>query len=521
MSSLQPEEKTVRPLRILRIAPTDGDVETLTRELLRAQFAPSWLRVETQTALDAALERETWDLVLTDWTLPALDAVGVFAALAVRERKVAFVAIASERDAESLLEAMRAGIHYVVPRESLFLLGAVIEQAQLAVQRSIERRRIEEQLVVADRMVSVGTLAAGVAHEINNPLATVLANLELATRETADLLRAQGELPRLLELRDELRDAREAAERVRATVRDLKTFSRSDDESLGPIDLQRVLDSSARMAWNEVRHRARLVKDYQPAPAVEGNEARLGQVFLNLIVNAAQAIPEGKADEHQISLVIRSTTAEVIVEVHDSGAGIPPEVLTLIFAPFFTTKPVGVGTGLGLSISQRIINKLGGRITVESEVGKGTVFRVHLRRAQTVAPSPPDELVSSAPPPPRRGKLLVIEDEPSLLLAIERTLSGHHDVTTLSRAYGALERIVAGARYDVILCDLMMPEMTGMDLHAALLSAAPDQALRMIFLSGGTFTPRARAFLDQVPNLRIEKPFELMELRTIVGERVR
>ncbi len=176
--------------------------------------------------------------------------------------------------------------------------------------------------------------------------------------------------------------AREAARRVRQIVRDLRIFSRSEVDATGPVDLTAVLESTLRMAWNEIRHRARLVKDFEAVPAVEGNESRLGQVFLNLIVNAAQAIPEGRAESNQIRVrLAQAQSGQVEVAITDTGPGIPPEVLQRLFTPFFTTKPPGVGTGLGLSICHKIITSIGGSIEVDTEVGRGTTFRVLLRPA--------------------------------------------------------------------------------------------------------------------------------------------
>ena len=520
-----------RPLRFLLLDDTDGDAEPLLRELSRAGFAPSWRRAATlhdlQYALgEAARGAEQFDVIFSDFTLTRLTARDAFAALEKSELDVPFILVSATISEEDAAEAMRSGMRDWVSTTRLARLGPAVERELRESERRAERRRIEEQLVVSDRMVSVGTLAAGVAHEINNPLATVLANLELATRETHELIRDFGDQPRLTELRDILRDAREAATRVRTTVRDLKILSRADDDSHGPIDLQRVLESSIRMSWNEVRHRARLVKDYRAISSVEGNEARLGQVFLNLIVNAAQAIPEGNAGRNEIRLATWQDGEEVIAEVRDSGAGMTPEVQKRLFSPFFTTKPIGVGTGLGLSICQRIIHSLGGRISVESEVGKGSAFRVHLPVAHTVAQAAQAAasgpgFLRSEPPPARRGKILAVDDEPSILLAVARALSPHHDVLTEEHARDALGRVQAGERFDVLICDLMMPDMTGMELHAELLRVAPEQALRMIFLTGGAFTSRAREFLDQVPNVRIEKPFDVPGLRALIAERVR
>lgn len=381
-----------------------------------------------------------------------------------------------------------------------------------------EKKKLQSQLMVSDRMASIGTLAAGVAHEINNPLASVMANLDLALREVTDLAPRLGSAAG--ELLDELRDARDAAERVRQIVRDLRIFSRAEEDKRGAVDVQRVLDSTLRMAWNEIRHRARVIKNYGQVPLVDGTDSRLGQVFLNLIVNAAQALPEGQADKNEIRVTTRRDAAgRVLVDISDTGPGIPPEVMRHLFTPFVTTKPPGVGTGLGLSICQRIVTGFGGEISVDTAPGLGTTFTVALPPAQKEPEAPPVTLHPARPA--RRGRVLVVDDEPMIANAVRRTLTPDHDVTTTPSAKDALALIKRGERFDVILCDLMMPEVTGMDLHTELLRAAPEQANQMIFLSGGAFTPRARAFLDQIVNQRVEKPFDPLHLRAIINDRIK
>jgi signal transduction histidine kinase len=175
-----------------------------------------------------------------------------------------------------------------------------------------------------------------------------------------------------------LGESRAGCQRIRDIVLDLKTFSRGDEESRGPVNLHTVLDSCANIARGEIRHRAQLVKDYGELPPVHANESRLGQIFLNLIVNAAQAIPEADVKSHEIRITTTHEGEWVVVAVKDSGIGIPPENRARLFDPFFTTKPIGVGTGLGLSICHGIVLGMGGRIEVESEVGQGTTFRVFL-----------------------------------------------------------------------------------------------------------------------------------------------
>jgi PAS domain S-box-containing protein len=384
-----------------------------------------------------------------------------------------------------------------------------------------EQRRLKSQLMVSDRLVSVGTLAAGVAHEINNPLASLIANLELAVPQLDDMQAQFGDNPALRTLREQLRDSRESAQRVQGIVKDLKIFARAQEDKRENVDVRRVLDSAVRLAWNEIRHRARLKKSYLAVPTVDASESRLGQVFLNLIINAAQALPEGHAEQHEIAIsTLLSADGRVMVEIRDSGHGMSPEVLDRLFTPFFTTKPVGVGTGLGLSICHRIITSLGGEITVDSKVGKGSVFRVSLPPTSTqpalITPPPPALAAGET----RRGRVLVIDDEPMMAKVIHRTLANDHDVFTTLSAQDALNMIGAGQRFHVILCDLMMPHITGMDLYAELLRTAPDQAKKVIFLTGGAFTSRMRAFLDEVQNLCLEKPFDPGGLRAIINARV-
>ena len=378
-----------------------------------------------------------------------------------------------------------------------------------------ESRTLREQLMISDRMASIGTLAAGVAHEINNPLAALIANLDIAAQELALTEEEAPALPRHAEIAMPLRDARESAERIRLIVKDLRVFSRADEEKTGPIDVRRMLDSALGVASNETRHRARVVKDYGEHPPAHGNEARLVQVFVNLIVNAAQAIPEGRADENEIRIVTRrAANGRVVVEIRDTGVGIPEEVRTRIFDPFFTTKAVGEGTGLGLAICHRIVSAQGGEIQVESEERKGSVFRVILPAATTR--EVPRVSLRPASEAEAHGKILVVDDEKTLGRAVERILAAEHDVRALTSARQARDLIAAGERFDIILCDLTMPDMTGMELHAELLRIAPDQAERMVFMTGGSFTPSAREFLDTVERPRLEKPFDSAALRALV-----
>ncbi|MCX4241855.1 hybrid sensor histidine kinase/response regulator [Paraliomyxa miuraensis] len=384
----------------------------------------------------------------------------------------------------------------------------------ILVRDQTERLDMAERLRVADRMASVGTLAAGVAHELNNPLAYVLGNLELLNQQ----LRATWVEPTQLQLLVD--EALDGARRMRSITQDLRMFSQPHSEAVKSIDPRTVLDSALNIAGNEIRHRAMLRREYEDVPAVRGEASKLGQVFLNLVVNAVQALPMGEAVRNEI--LVRTYSDEqgyAVIEVCDTGPGIPMHLASRIFEPFVTTKPREVGTGLGLSICHNIVTSMGGHISVHPRKPKGTVFRVRL---------PPSDLVVTAPPPPTPVSLprdvpvgggrrvLIIDDDPLVANSLRRLLA-NREVQIADSGRRGIEILRENDRFEVVLCDLMMPEVSGIDVYETVLEERPDLAERFIFMTGGAFTERARAFLDRVSNPKLEKPFDGKTLRMLVS----
>jgi nitrogen-specific signal transduction histidine kinase/CheY-like chemotaxis protein len=386
----------------------------------------------------------------------------------------------------------------------------------------VDEADVERQLFQRDRMASLGTLSAGVAHQINNPLTYILANLDHVLRKLRTASASDDPLAELTSpegggfsgLVESLEHAVSGAHRVRQVMRDLLTFSQGNIEQKRIVDVRGILESATQMAWHEIRHKARIQKRMAEVPPVEANEARLGQVFLNILMNAAQAIPEGEADAHEIRVACR-TDAEgnAVIEIADTGVGIAEDQLPFVFDPFFTTK--GDGTGLGLAVSHGTVKSLGGEIAVESELGQGTLFRILLRAAKTALSPSSSHLLDVRPAEPRR--VLIIDDERLVAEAIARSLADDNQVEVVTDARQALARIDAGERYDVVLCDLMMPAMTGMDLYAEVVRRAPKLAARLVFMTGGAFTARARAFMESVKNPCLEKPLDMGRLRSLVA----
>jgi PAS domain S-box-containing protein len=379
-----------------------------------------------------------------------------------------------------------------------------------------ERVKAQTRLVQAERLASMGTLSATVAHEINNPLTYILGSLEFVGARLAEA----GWTPQgALELVRHVDNAREGADRVRRIVRGLQDFSRRDDDHAVPTDVRGALERAIEMTDNATRHRARVVLHLETVPPVLANDLRLGQVFVNLLMNAALAIPEGHADTNEIRVRTSYDEAKraVVIAIEDTGSGMDPETLSRIFEPFFSTKPLGVGNGLGLSICHGIVDGFGGTIEAESVVGKGSIFRVRLKTSELESKSAAVATPQAAPAPLRRGRLLIVDDDAKVARSLALVLRNDHDVEVSVEPRAVAGRILAGERFDVILCDLMMPWMTGMDFYSVVAERAPEQADRIVFVTGGAFTPAALAFIDRVKNTFVEKPFDLPTLRAALA----
>jgi len=377
---------------------------------------------------------------------------------------------------------------------------------------------MESQLMLADRMVSVGTMAAGVAHEVNNPLAYVMANLAFV-REEFEKVKVSMPDDAAQKIEVALAESCEGAERVRLIVRDLKHFTRGDEESQERVKPHEVLESSINVAWNEIRHRGRLVKSFEEVPEVLGNKARMGQLFLNLLINAAQALDIEHSQDHEIHVsTSMSDNAMVLIVIRDSGPGIDSAIRDRIFDPFFTTKAVGEGTGLGLSICHNIVTSMGGNIGFNTRVERGTEVWVELP-AQGVLPGDeptPGAESSGLVVPEIKARILVADDEPPVARALKRALS-QHDVVVVNNGQDALDAWKKEP-FDVMFCDVMMPGLMGMDIYEALKEDGNGYHGRIIFMSGGAFTPEAQNFLNAVENPNIEKPFDLKQVKALALE---
>jgi signal transduction histidine kinase/CheY-like chemotaxis protein len=382
-----------------------------------------------------------------------------------------------------------------------------------------EQVRLQRQVGVNERMASMGQLAAGVAHEINNPLTYVSANLQLLQADLPALLKGADPeaVSQVLELIDE---CRQGATRVRDVVSDLSRFSRVTDDSATPIDVGDVLKSAISMSAHTVRHHAVLHTDIaEGLPAVMGDETRFGQVIVNLLVNAAQALQDTSGG--QVFLAARAERSDdgqqrLVITVEDNGPGIPPDDLGQIFTPFFTTKQTGQGTGLGLSISHRTVTDMGGTLVADNLPTGGARFVISLPVAPKTGDAERDH--EGAEPQLNGLKILVIEDEPIVAGSVRRMLAGATVEVTLLPEDGR-DRLLASERgaFDVIICDLMMPILSGMQLYSGL----PDGHWardRFLFMTGGAVTADARSFLERHVSRHIAKPFQMAELRRQVRD---
>ena len=396
-------------------------------------------------------------------------------------------------------------------------LALVEAHADRNAPTSLRAPEFEQRLQSRDRMAAIGTLTAGVVHGINNPLAYVIANLEYVKRllaPGAEPLEGKG----LAELSDVLDDSLDGAERVRSIVSDLGNFSRPLDARVVAVDLERATERALSVAANEIRHRARVVREFSVIPAALGTEAKLAQVILNVLINSAHSIEAGAVERNAITVRTRlDAHGRPTLEIEDTGCGIPKDNLGRVFDPFFTTKPVGVGTGLGLSIALRIVRELEGEIQLDSVHGKGTRVLLTLPASPFAATALP--VLESVPPFSSdrvRARILVIDDEPAILRAFRRVLYAH-EVVLAASGPEAMAKLSDSRRFDVIFCDVMMPEMSGVEVYQRISECHPGQERKLVFMTGGAFAEPAAHFFESIETPKLKKPFTGSALRALVA----
>ena len=383
-----------------------------------------------------------------------------------------------------------------------------VEERTRALRDALKQREeMAEQLATSERLSALGTLAAGIAHEINNPLTYVMSNLELMREDLS-----APTPPQLSDLREQSDDALEGLERISKIIQELRGFMRSRPSERAPVDITTATRSALSLCQHEVRRKA-TIHTHLPAhlPLAYADERQIVQVIINLIINAAQAFEREDTQRNQVWVSARVANGEqLLLEVRDNASGMPPEVARRVFDPFFTTKRA-VGTGLGLSICHRIINDLGGAISLETALGVGTTFKITL---PIYTPSEHAPILTSPTPFSHEQlhtlhDILIIDDEAEVGRQIARIL-GPERVRAFTSPTAALAAIEERAP-EVIICDLVMPEMSGLDVYNAL--SARGLEGRTLIITGGATNDEAKRFLEETHAPILYKPFKADELR--------
>ncbi len=387
----------------------------------------------------------------------------------------------------------------------LAVTGVAPGTVVLVFEDQTDKRRLQHQLIQSEKMSAMGQLIAGVAHDLNNPLASVIGFADYLV-ESADAAPPH--------LREPLRAIRQEAERAAGIVKNLLTFARKQEGQRRPLAIATLLDATYQLFKNQfMASKIEGELDITPGlPDVEGDLILLQQVLVNLVGNAVQAIDVSHTGS-RVVMRARRWLDGVAIEVEDDGPGVPPDLRERIFEPFFTTKAEGEGTGLGLSISQGIVKEHGGRLTYTARPKTGSIFRLELP-AGTATPVP------EAVPPPALGRLrvLVIDDEPHIQHYMRATLEAWgHTVVLAEHGAAALDAIAADPAYDLVVTDLRMPELGGREMFERLKRERPDVADRVVFSTGDTVRGDTLEFLESVGRPYLRKPFTLNELRAVMA----
>ncbi len=488
------------------------DDEAITKGVAVALESRGYAVVRCHTASEAlTLARvEPPDLALVDIRLNAEDS-GIHVASVLRtELGVPVIFMTAFGDEETISRATHAGA------AALLLKPVTDQDLRCATEIALARHRILAKAATAERIATAASLANGLAHEVNNPLAFLTASLEYAVA-TVDAMKRdpQRSLEQLGSVARALSDAIEGAERIRSVVADITTFARAQVPVPERVDLGATLRAAWAIACGDAKERRHWQIDVADLPPIEGDEVQLVQLFTRLLQNAVDH--RRSEGPHRVALRAHADERGVTVEIEDTGRGIPRELHSRIFDPFFTTRGAKAGRGLGLAIAGAIVRAHFGEIGLESRVGVGTTVTVWLPReaklalgSDTTAPKVTSE----------RPRVLVVDDEPAIGRSIKRMLKGEYEVHTVGDGSAALTEL-GRATYDAILCDITLPGMDGTDLYAEIRRRHPALASRIVFVTGGTFSARSQAFLDSLPNKTIRKPFAVEEIRSALREVLR
>jgi signal transduction histidine kinase/ActR/RegA family two-component response regulator len=399
---------------------------------------------------------------------------------------------------------------FVEDARQLSLLRA--DLARQVEERTRELGRAQEQIGRNEKLAAIGQLAAGVAHEVNNPASVVSANVQFVLASQGGLTDAS---------RTALRDAAGAIAHVSLIARQLLDAGRlaaDGSAALRPVRARSLADAALAAARGRVGAHVHLANAVPDDLHVAGHDRILQQVLVNLVVNGAHAVPEGRSGRVTVGAEVRAGRALLVVE--DDGGGMAPDVLRRAFDPFFTTKPFGAGTGLGLSVSRGLVADLGGDLRLESREGAGTRAIVELAVAEAAGePEVPPGADAAAPAPRvggRRVRLLAVDDDGAVRAALARLLEGVYEVEVAGGVDDALRRLGGGA-FDVVLCDVMMPDGGGERLIRALRERSPETARRVVFLTAGAVTEETRRFLAEQPQPVLAKPLDVDQLNRLMA----
>jgi len=394
-----------------------------------------------------------------------------------------------------------------------------LQEAVIIFGRDVtERKRSEASLLQADRLASLGMLAGGMAHSLNNPLTYVLLNLDDLTKKLPSLA---GDSEQIADAVARMTEALEGAERMASIVKRMRNLARTDDSEIRTIDLTTVLESVVEIVGNEMHHRGRLITEFSAVQPVLANESRVEQVCLGLVLFAARMLPEDTAKTNQVRLSLYSNELQhAVIEIVCEGVHLDESQLGVLFEPFAPSDEARTA-GFGLNVCHSLVEQLGGQVHAQSIPGLGLSLTVTLpctKPSYSTEPPPSSAQQSSNPPIGELGsaKILVIDDDPGVGRALRLMLEDEHDVTCFTSPREGLRALLQDQSYDLVFCDLMMPELTGIDIYQVLRFNRPGYETRLVFMTGGAFTASAKRFLSQVPNARIEKPFNLKALQRMV-----